>query len=128
MGGTVQLNKLGQVAFQVSDLSKIEYFYKEILGLKHLFTIPDRMTFFDCDGVRLMLAVREPNESVRTNSIIYFQVNAIEFYYDQLKQKNVEFIESPKLVAEMQDYDLWMAFFKDIEGNAIGLMEEKRKK
>jgi hypothetical protein len=51
----------------------------------------------------------------------------VEFYYDQLKQKDVEFIEPPKLIAEMKEYDLWMAFFKDAEGNVIGLMDEKRK-
>jgi methylmalonyl-CoA/ethylmalonyl-CoA epimerase len=123
----VQLDKIGQIAFQISDVKKIESFYKEKIGLKHLFTVPGRMAFFDCDGVRLMFAVREPDEPVRSNSVIYFKVHALEFYYDQLKQKDVEFIEPPKLIAEMKEYDLWMAFFKDVEGNVIGLMDEKRR-
>ncbi len=124
----MQLNKIGQIAFQISDVQRIENFYKETIGLKHLFTVPGRMTFFDCDGVRLMFAVREPQEPAKSNSVIYFKVHALEFYYDQLKQKDVEFTEPPTLIAEMGDHDLWMAFFKDVEGNVIGIMEEKRKK
>ena len=123
----MQLDKIGQIAFQISDVQKIENFYKETIGLKHLFTVPDRMTFFDCGGVRWMFAVREPGEPVKTNSVIYFKVTGIEFFYDQLKNMDVEFAEAPKLIAEMNDHDLWMAFFKDVEGNVIGLMEEKRR-
>lgn len=32
--------------------------------------------------------------------------------------------DTPHLIAEMPDHDLWMAFFRDTEGNLLALMSE----
>jgi methylmalonyl-CoA/ethylmalonyl-CoA epimerase len=36
----------------------------------------------------------------------------------------VVFDAAPSLIAEMPDHELWMAFFKDSEGNSLALMSE----
>jgi hypothetical protein len=33
----------------------------------------------------------------------------------------------PLLVAPMKDHDLWMTFFKDLDGNMLALMSEVAK-
>ena len=64
MAGTMDLGKarIGQISITVHDLERAVAFYKETLNLKHLFTVP-KMDFFDCGGVRLMLAVPESRSS-----------------------------------------------------------------
>ena len=47
--------QIGQISINVHDLDRAVVFYKEKLGLKHLFTVP-KLSFFDCGGIRLMLA------------------------------------------------------------------------
>ena len=34
--------------------------------------------------------------------------------------------EEPHLLVKMPDHDLWMAFFRDTEGNTLALMSEVR--
>ena len=47
------------VAFAATtDIARSTAFYRDKLGVKHLFTVP-KMAFFDCGGIRLMLAVPE---------------------------------------------------------------------
>lgn len=122
------MNTLGQIGIQIENVEAVEDFYKNKVGLKHLFNVPGRMTFFDCGGVRLMFAIREPGEERRNNSILYFKVTGLEKKTDELAGKGVIFIEKPHLVAPMPDHDLWMSVFRDVEGNAVGLMEEKPKR
>ena len=43
-----------------------------------------------------------------------------------LQAKGVPFDAAPHLIAKMPDHDLWMAFFKDTEGNTLALMCEVR--
>ena len=43
-----------------------------------------------------------------------------------LKEKNVEFVRPPHLIAKMEDNDLWMAFLTDPDGHTLALMAEIR--
>ena len=43
-----------------------------------------------------------------------------------LSGRAVSFLGEPHLIAKMPDHELWMAFFKDTEGNTLALMSEKR--
>jgi hypothetical protein len=40
----------------------------------------------------------------------------------------VSIVAPPRLIAPMPTYDLWMAAFRDSEGNIMQLMAEKPKK
>jgi catechol 2,3-dioxygenase-like lactoylglutathione lyase family enzyme len=48
----ISLTEIGQISVNVHDLDRAVAFYKETLGMKHLFTVPGRMAFFDCGGIR----------------------------------------------------------------------------
>ena len=43
---------------------------------------------------------------------------------EKLKSRGVEFIIKPHLVAPMPAYDLWLADFRDSEGNILALLSE----
>jgi methylmalonyl-CoA/ethylmalonyl-CoA epimerase len=118
------LSRLGQIALTVEDLERAVRFYRDTLGLPFLFQVP-KLAFFDCAGVRLMLGLAE-KPGVRHNSILYYQVDDIHHAHQTLVARNVEFVDPPHLIAKLPDHDLWMGFFKDSEGNLVGLMSEVR--
>jgi methylmalonyl-CoA/ethylmalonyl-CoA epimerase len=120
------LARIGQIAVNVKDLSRANRFYRETLGMKFLFEAPE-MVFFDCGGVRLMLALPEKPEFDHPASILYYQVEDIRAAHELLQTRGVEFIEPPRLVAPLQHADLWLAFFRDSEGNPLALMSEVRR-
>src|SRR5438477_349891 len=75
---TVSLGEIGQISVNVHDFDRAVAFYKDMLGIKHLFSVPGRMAFFDCRGVRLMLAIPERPDLDHPSSILYFKVADIE--------------------------------------------------
>ena len=85
------------------------------------------MAFFDCPGVRLMLAIPENHELDHPASIIYYRVENIEAVHKALASRGVKFEAEPHVVATLQDHDLWMAFFRDSENNLLALMNEARR-
>lgn len=111
----------------VHDLGRATSFYKETLGVKHLFSVPPNMAFFDCDGIRLMLAIPERPDLDHPSSILYFKVQDIEATHNALEGRGVHFETKPMLVAPMPTHDLWMAEFRDSEDNVLALMCEKLK-
>ena len=119
----VSLNSIGQIAILVKDVARATAFYREKLGMKHLFSTGN-LSFFDCGGVRLMLDKPEKPES--GTSIIYFKVSQIDAAHDEMKSRGVEFVDKPHLIAKLPDHDLWMTFFRDSEENLMGLMSEVR--
>ena len=116
------LSTIGQIATTVTDVDRAIAFYRDTLGMKLLFQVPN-MGFFDCAGVRLMLSVSEqPGESY--SSIIYFKVPDIQQAFQTLGSRGVHFDREPHLLARMPDHDLWMAFFRDPDRNLLALMSE----
>lgn len=118
------LSRIGQIALNVHDLERAIAFYRDKLGMKHLFTVP-KMTFFECGGIRLMLGLPEKPEFDHPSSIIYFNVNDMQTAFRALSQRGVSFESEPHLVAKMPTHDLWMAFFRDSENNLFALMSEE---
>jgi methylmalonyl-CoA/ethylmalonyl-CoA epimerase len=118
--GQVHLNHIGQIALTVSDLVRGKAFYNDVLGMTLLFDAGS-MVFFQCGDVRLMIGT---GESPGGGTILYFKVAEIQTVFAALKSKDVEFIQEPHLVARMADHDLWLAIFKDPDGNVLALMSE----
>ena len=118
------LNQIGQIFVHVKDLDRAIGFYRDILGMTFLFQAPPNMAFFDCGGIRIMLGIPDRPDLDHPASIIYYKVDDIERIYETFKTRGVEFIVKPHLVAPMPDYDLWLADFKDSEGNFVALMSE----
>jgi len=118
-----RLTQIGQIAINVHDLERAIAFYRDQLGMSHLFTVP-KMAFFNCSGLRLMLAVPEKAEFDHPSSIIYFKVENMQSAHGTLAARGVPFEQPPHLVAKMPDHDLWLAFFHDSENNLLALMSE----
>ncbi|HVS81935.1 MAG TPA: VOC family protein [Pyrinomonadaceae bacterium] len=118
------LSRIGQIFVNVHDLDRAIAFYRDVLGMKFLFRAPPNMAFFDCAGIRLMLGVADRPELDHPASIIYYKVDDIDKVYRTFKARGVKFVLKPHLVAPMPTYDLWLADFRDSEGNLLALMSE----
>ena len=123
----ISLDQIGQISVNVDDLDRATAFYKEKLRVKHLFSVPPKMAFFDCSGIRLMLATPERPDLNHPSSILYFKVQDIEKVHRALVSCGVRFETEPMLVAPMATHDLWLAEFRDSENNVLALMCEKPK-
>lgn len=119
-----QIQAIGQINIPVHNLDNATHFYQNILGLNLIFQVSNMMSFFDCNGVRLVLAVPTSTEFDHPSSIIYFSVNDIHVAHQTLLATNVEFTQNPHTVGTMGDVDVWMAFFKDPNGNHLAIMSE----
>ena len=116
---------IGQIAINVHDPARATAFYRDVLGLKHLFAAGE-LNFFDCGGVRLMLTKPSKPEFDHPSSILYFKVSDLRATHAHMKTAGAQFEDEPHLVAKMPDHELWMCFFRDTEGNLLGLMSEVR--
>jgi len=120
---TLGIRNIGQISIIVHDLPRATAFYRDVLGLPLLFTVPS-MAFFDCGGVRLMLGTASSPEYDHPSSIFYFRVADVQAGYRRLVEHNVEIVAPPRLIAPMPTHDLWMTAFQDGEGNIHQLMSE----
>ena len=121
----LSLGRIGQIAVNAHDLPRAVAFYRDTLGMKLLFEVP-QMAFFDCAGVRLMLGLPSAPAFDHPASIIYYRVDDIAGAHRTLVERGVTFTEPPHLVARLPDHELWLAFFRDTEKNVLGLMSEVR--
>lgn len=119
----LSLGRIRQIAIVVKDLERAKAFYRDVLGMKFLFEVPN-LVFFDADGVRLMLGKADSPELERSSSILYYLVPDIIGAHRILEEKGVEVLAPPNVVAPMPDHDLWLSDYKDSEGNVFALMSE----
>lgn len=119
-------SRIRQIAVTCKDVARATNFYRDTLGLPFLFAAGPTLSFFDCDGVRLMLSTAEQPEHDHPGSMLYYLVTDIEGTHRDLSAKGVEFIDAPHMIAQMPDHQLWLSAFRDTEGNTMALMEEKR--
>lgn len=117
------LSRIGQISVNTHDVKKAVEFYRDVLGMKFLFEVPD-MAFFDCDGIRLMLAIPDRAEFDHPSSIIYFKVPDIQRAYEDLSSRGVNFESKPAMIARLSDHDLWLVDFRDVDNNLLALMSE----
>ncbi len=114
---------IGQIAINVQDVGRATAFYRDTLGLRLLFEFPG-LAFFDCGGVRLMLAKPEKAELDHAASLIYYKVDDIHAAHAALAARGVTIENAPAVVAKMPDHDLWISAFRDTENNILALMCE----
>lgn len=124
ISGIGQISSIGQVSINVHDLARAVAFYRDTLGLRFLFEAPPKMAFFDCGGVRLMLGVPEEPEFDHPSSILYYKVADIHSAWQALSEAGADLRSAPHVITRMQGHELWMAFFRDSEGNTLALMSE----
>jgi predicted enzyme related to lactoylglutathione lyase len=120
--GDPVVSSVGQIALTIKDLPRAVAFYRDTLGLPFLFEAAN-MAFFNCGGVRLMLSPSE-NPTATYSSIVYYKTADIQAMSEALLGRGVVFESPARMIAKMPDHDLWMAFFRDTEGNLLALMSE----
>jgi methylmalonyl-CoA/ethylmalonyl-CoA epimerase len=125
--GRLGITGVGQIWIRAHDIERGTAFYRDVLGLPLLFRAGS-MSFFDCGGVRLMLDKASSAEFDHPSSLLYFRVPDLDAAYKQLVDSGVNIVAPPRLIAPMPTHDLWMAAFRDSEGNIMQLMSEKPKK
>jgi methylmalonyl-CoA/ethylmalonyl-CoA epimerase len=124
---STDFGRIGQIAVDVKDVERATSFYRDVLGMRHLFSAPPKMSFFDCAGTRLLLGEPEPGAEGHGASVLYFDVPDIDGMHARLSERGVHFVQAPHFVADLGTRELWLAFFHDSEGNTLALMSERPK-
>lgn len=119
-------SEIMQIAITVSDVGIALPFYRDVLGLKFLFSPAPTLAFLAAGSVRIMLSTPQGAGAVGHNSILYFKVTDIAATHAAIIARGAKNERDPQFVAKMSDHDLWSSFVRDPDGNLIGLMEEKR--
>jgi hypothetical protein len=68
----MRLSQLGQVALAVSDVAAALHFYRDVLGLRFLFSAGPNLAFLAAGDVRIMLTLPQGAGKAGANSILYF--------------------------------------------------------
>ncbi|MGN6514493.1 MAG: VOC family protein [Rhizomicrobium sp.] len=114
--------KLVQVALTCHDLDRARIFYRDTLGLPLMFEVPN-MLFFDIGGQRLMVGLPEkPGQPVGGGTYIYFDAPDLPALAASLRTKGVEMTGDIETLQRTDTHELKLQFFKDPDGNEIGLM------
>ena len=122
----LNLGAIGQIARAVPDLAVAERFYRDVLGLRHLFTA-GKLAFFDCGGVRLMVEDRSIVEvpNLHNDSVLYFRVADIHAAQEELTRRGVGFKGAPHMIFRHPDgTEEWMTFFEEPGGGLLSLMSQ----
>lgn len=121
MPGEAGITHVGQVARTVNDIARAEAWYRDVLGLPHLYTY-GKLAFFDCGGTRLFL---QEQEGAAAESILYFKVGDIAAAHASLAARGVAFTHAPHRIHTHADgTEEWMAFFEDPEGRPLAIMAQ----
>ena len=120
---SIQPSRIAQIAIPVHDPDRAKAFYRDRLGLTHLFDAPPGLVFFQCGETRLMLSQPEGPETAGC-SILYYAVADAREAQAALAADGVTFEEGARCIARIGERDLWLAVCRDSEGNLVGLMSE----
>jgi methylmalonyl-CoA/ethylmalonyl-CoA epimerase len=123
----VPIDGVHQVALRAEDLARAEAFYRDVLGARFVARYdPPGLVFFDLGGVRLLLEHGAPT------SLLYLRVGDIDATWAGLIQAGVTTESEPHVIHkdEVGEFgppgnEEWMAFFRDSEGNLVGLVEQR---
>ena len=124
MAAFTGLSRIGQIAVRVRDIERAVRFYRDVLGLPFVFQYP-QMAFFDAGGTWLYLTTANEPEHDHPASILYFDVADIEAAYGALKARGAEMLSEPHPIHRAEGKELWLAGFRDGEGNTFELRSWK---
>lgn len=118
-----QFGAIGQLSRSVADIGAAEAWWRDVLGMPHLYTYGP-LAFFDCGGVRLMLSAEAgPSQA----NVLYFRVPDIAASHAELTARGVVFVDPPHMIHRHADgLEEWMAFFSDNEGRPLAIMSQVR--
>ena len=122
----VSLSRIRQIAVPVDDVISAKAFYKDVLGMQHLFDAPPALSFFDCDGVRLMLCgpAAQGEDADRQHAVLFYDVSDIKDTYAAIKAAGAPTHAEPHIIARVNGRDVWIAELGDGHGNNVSLISE----
>jgi len=118
-----EIQGVAQIALSVRDIAGATAFYRDSLGLKHMFDAPG-MSFFDVGGVRLMLSA-QGGEPGGKGTLVYLKVADLAAAHAAMTARSVHFEQPPHVVGRTPASEISLAFCNDPDGNLIGLMSER---
>ena len=124
---TDSLPRLHQIAQHADDLDRAVAFYRDVLDFPLIARFdPPGLAFFDLGNVRLLLETSAPS------AILYIEVRDITERRQGLLERGVQFVDEPQMIYRDADgtfgpagTEEWMTFFRDSEGNVVGLVERR---
>lgn len=119
------LSGISQVSMRVRDLARAVGFYRDVLGLE-LLSEHEGMAFILAGSVRIMLAVPTSPEFDHPGSILYFDTSDIDADCGALGTQGAEILRQPFVAHREGEHEFWLAFFRDSEGNTLGLTQWRR--
>ena len=124
--GKVALSKVKQIALPVRDIGEATRFYRDTLGLRHLFDAPPALSFFDCGGVQLMLAGPEGQgkDGEQQHAVLFYDTSDIKDTHAKIKSSGAKSFEEPRVIARMNGREIWISSLSDGQGNVVGLMSD----
>ena len=121
MGGT----RIGQVAIKVSDIASSKPFYRDLLGLTHLFDSGAVSAFAAGDATLLLIEEPGCGGDASHGMAVYFSAAPIEQRFEALTAAGSAGSVAPHVVGSTPDADVLIAFVTDPSGNQIGLIEHR---
>ena len=120
------LERIRQIAVPVRDVKEAARFYRDTLGLRHLFDAPPALSFFNCGGVQLMLAGPEAQgaDGDQQHPVLFYDVSDIRKAHAQIESSGAATIEKPHVIARMNGREIWIASVSDGQGNVVSLMSD----
>ena len=124
--GKVSLSRIRQIALPVREIAEAKRFYRETLGMRHLFDAPPALSFFDCGGVQLMLAGPEGQgkDGEQQHAVLFYDVSDINAAHARIKSSGAKSLEEPRVIARMNGREIWISSVSDGQGNVVGLMSD----
>jgi methylmalonyl-CoA/ethylmalonyl-CoA epimerase len=124
--GKVALSRIRQVALPVREIETAKQFYRDTLGMRHLFDAPPALSFFDCGGVQLMLAGPEGQgtHGPEQHGVLFYDVSNIKDTHAAIESSGAKTLEQPRVIARMNGREIWISSISDGQGNVVGLMSD----
>lgn len=120
------VSRIKQIAIPVHDLDAAKRFYRDVLGLQHLFDAPPALSFFNCGGIQLMLAgpAAQGKDGESQHPVLFYDVSDIKSAYSRITEAGAASLSEPHVIARMNGREIWIAEMDDGQGNVVGLMGE----
>jgi predicted enzyme related to lactoylglutathione lyase len=124
--GKVSLSRIKQIALPVREITEASRFYRDTLGMRHLFDAPPALSFFDCGGVQLMLAGPDAQgkDGEEQHAVLFYDVSDIKSVHGKIKSSGARSLEEPHVIARMNGREIWISSFSDGQGNVVSLMSD----
>ena len=122
----VSLSRIKQIAIPVNSVDEAKIFYRDTLGLRHLFDAPPALSFFDCGGVQLMLAgpAAQGKDGNQQHAVLFYDVSDIKKTHARIKSSGAKSLAEPRVIARMNGREIWVCELSDGQGNVVGLMSD----